>query len=77
MEISMEVAIIADISTRVASQHLILCDITAATTTVTPRFLTFRVVNKTYTEANLAPGIVQLYSKNSCPGALQVYRGWN
>jgi hypothetical protein len=48
-----------------------------------PRFLkfynnNFRIVNQTSTEASLAvPGIVQLYSTNRWPDALQVYRGWN
>jgi hypothetical protein len=36
-----------------------------------------RIVNATSTEASLAPGIDQLHSTNSWPGALQVYRGWN
>ena len=46
--------------TCVASQHLILCDITAATTAVTPRFLKFQNSQPNLTEASLAPGIVQL-----------------
>jgi hypothetical protein len=33
-------------------------------------------VNETFTKANLAPGINQLYSKKSWPGALQVYKGY-
>jgi hypothetical protein len=37
----------------------------------------FRIVNETSTKASLAPGIDQLHSTSSWPGAQQVYRGWN
>ena len=36
-------------------------------------FSVFRKVNKTSTEANLAPDIGQVYSKNNCPGVKNVH----
>ena len=53
-----------------ASQHLILCYITA-TSIWNDRF---RLINETFTEASLAPGIDQMYSTNSWPGEVQVYK---